>query len=306
MSYNIGDDVELTAQTSVQGVLTDPTAITLTVTDPLGDVYTYNWPSPSTLVRVSQGSFSLDFSPNISGLWSFEWSSTGAVVTDGKGALVVAPVLRSVTLSVTNGSTALPGVNAIVYSPDGVTIVGGGKTDSNGHMLVVLPPLVTYSVELSMDGYALLVSSFTPADASSQTFSFSLTSLGIVAPTPPASVLLFGYAASDGASRTRVVIETYAGSVAAGATDTGIDPLNVMIPPSKREVFTSPTAGYWATQVLAGARVRVAIPAFGFEKFFRVPDDGTLSLNIRDARPDPGPAGFMGVTSDVVPRNGAL
>jgi hypothetical protein len=65
---------------AVSGTPTDPTAVTLVITDPAGVVVTYNWPGgPNTLTRVSAGSFRQDVPCNatIDGIWTGVWTGTG-------------------------------------------------------------------------------------------------------------------------------------------------------------------------------------------------------------------------------------
>lgn len=64
--------------TTAAGDLVDPATVTLVVTDPQGTVTTYTWPSPSTITRVSAGTFQVD-QPcgSAPGLWGFVWIGTG-------------------------------------------------------------------------------------------------------------------------------------------------------------------------------------------------------------------------------------
>ena len=65
---------------SVSGTPTDPTALTLVITDPANVVTTYNWPGgPNTLTRVSAGSFKQDVpcSSTVDGIWTGVWTGTG-------------------------------------------------------------------------------------------------------------------------------------------------------------------------------------------------------------------------------------
>jgi hypothetical protein len=62
----------------VAGVATDPTAVTLVVTDPLGVATTYNYPTPATITRTSAGVYTKDIPCATAGTWTYEWTGTGA------------------------------------------------------------------------------------------------------------------------------------------------------------------------------------------------------------------------------------
>jgi hypothetical protein len=64
----------------VSGTPTDPTAVTLVITDPAGVQVTYNWPGgPNTLTRSGAGAFTQDVpcSSTVDGIWSGVWTGTG-------------------------------------------------------------------------------------------------------------------------------------------------------------------------------------------------------------------------------------
>lgn len=63
---------------SVAGTPTDPTAVTLVVTDPTGDATTYNWPTPATITRTGAGVFTKDVPCTEAGPWQAVWTGTGA------------------------------------------------------------------------------------------------------------------------------------------------------------------------------------------------------------------------------------
>lgn len=89
--YDVGDLVVLELPLTVDGVLTDPTALTLRITPPSGAAVTKQWPSPLEITRVSVGSFRYNYSPLLSGLYAYEWSGTGAATADERGYFEVRP-----------------------------------------------------------------------------------------------------------------------------------------------------------------------------------------------------------------------
>ncbi len=67
----------------VNGVATDPTAATLTVTSPSNVVTAYTWPAgPNLLTRTSAGVFTVDVTSDEEGDWQGEWSGTGTASDD--------------------------------------------------------------------------------------------------------------------------------------------------------------------------------------------------------------------------------
>lgn len=74
--YDIGDDVVLELPLTVDGVPTDPGALTLTLTLPAGTQVVRHWPSPLEIVQVSTGFFRWEYTPTTAGLVVYEWAST--------------------------------------------------------------------------------------------------------------------------------------------------------------------------------------------------------------------------------------
>jgi hypothetical protein len=93
-SYDVDDRVRLgnhssnpnTAPfTTVAGVPTDPTTVTLVVKEPDGTLTTYTY--PATLSKESTGRFYTDITLDAAGLWSYRLTGTGAVVAVEEGQL---------------------------------------------------------------------------------------------------------------------------------------------------------------------------------------------------------------------------
>jgi hypothetical protein len=305
MPYNIGNVVPINNVFMLNGFVTDPATLVLTVTDPNGGVTTYNWPSPDTITRDGLGTFHVDQAVNIAGTWNVEWTSTGAVVSDSKTAFEVLPNLETVTITVKDqNNNPLQGANVRIFANPSL-VVAGGFTNSSGIVTFQIPP-GTYAVDVTLSTYVfadpfsmVVVNNNTP-----QSYTFDGETTGIVPLGAPTTVRLFGYLiGANGQPRdgVRVVVETaafgdYSTSVPT-ASDTGIDPVNVLVCPEKMQLLTN-SYGYWETDVVAGSRVRVEILDVRFYKTFVVPRGITI-LNVKDARPDPGPGADLGLDSDV-------
>lgn len=78
-AYHLDQLVRVTATLTVDGVATDPTALTLRVKDPTGATTTYTLTSTPALVKDSVGNYHYDLAAILTGLWSYHWESTGTV-----------------------------------------------------------------------------------------------------------------------------------------------------------------------------------------------------------------------------------
>lgn len=78
----------LTNTFDVDGLPSDPTAITLTVTDPNGTATTYTY-GLGELTRTSQGVYTKDIACTTDGLWTYTWTGTGAAADVQAGSWTV-------------------------------------------------------------------------------------------------------------------------------------------------------------------------------------------------------------------------
>lgn len=70
------EQATLTNTFSVAGVATDPTTISLTVTDPTGDATTYTY-AAAQITRTSAGIYTKDLACSEAGTWHYVWTGTG-------------------------------------------------------------------------------------------------------------------------------------------------------------------------------------------------------------------------------------
>lgn len=126
-TYDVGDLVVLELPLTVNGVPTDPTTLTLTITPPSGAPVVKQWPSPADITKVGVGSFRYDYSPLLAGLFAYEWRSTGTAQADERGYFEVRPayvvdepprfctvedLANFLQLAVSNGPAALRAIEA--------------------------------------------------------------------------------------------------------------------------------------------------------------------------------------------------
>lgn len=81
--YIEGQTVSMTARFTLDGVLTDPTTITLKVKDPEGTISEYTY-ALSQITKVSTGIYNKDIALNTPGLWIYRYIATGSVATVGE------------------------------------------------------------------------------------------------------------------------------------------------------------------------------------------------------------------------------
>jgi hypothetical protein len=89
MPYDVGDGVEVrSAFTNLAGAATDPTTITLKVRKPDATISTYTY-AAAQLTRESAGVFVKSITLDTSGVWTYRFEGTGAVVAADEELLVV-------------------------------------------------------------------------------------------------------------------------------------------------------------------------------------------------------------------------
>jgi NADPH:quinone reductase-like Zn-dependent oxidoreductase len=77
--YQVGDAVRLQATfRSLDGVNTDPTAVSVKVLDPGGTITTYTL-AGGQVVKAADGVFRYTLSLTVAGLYTYKWFGTGTV-----------------------------------------------------------------------------------------------------------------------------------------------------------------------------------------------------------------------------------
>lgn len=74
--YNLGTAVLLECTFQVSSTDTDPTTVSLSVSDPNGntDIYTY---SGGTVIKTATGKYNKEITPDERGYWKYTWTGTG-------------------------------------------------------------------------------------------------------------------------------------------------------------------------------------------------------------------------------------
>ncbi len=80
--YDIGDTVTVRATFTVDSTNTDPTTVTLAVTDPSGNVDTYTY-AASQITKDATGKYSKGISVDEPGEWIYTFTGTGTATAVG-------------------------------------------------------------------------------------------------------------------------------------------------------------------------------------------------------------------------------
>ena len=83
--------VTITNTFTVAGVATDPTAVSLIVTDPTGATTTYTYGGGGSIQRTGVGVYAQTVASTTDGLWQYEWEGTGSASSVGAGTWTVLP-----------------------------------------------------------------------------------------------------------------------------------------------------------------------------------------------------------------------
>ena len=90
MNYEVGDLVTLQATfTSIDGVVTDPTTVTLSVQDPGGTITAYTY-AGLDITKVATGIYRYALSITTPGQWVYRWAGTGTVQAASPDRIITA------------------------------------------------------------------------------------------------------------------------------------------------------------------------------------------------------------------------
>jgi prepilin-type processing-associated H-X9-DG protein len=98
VGFLVGESVVLANTFTVAGVNTDPTAVTLAVTDPAGAITTYT--HPASITKTAVGIYTKTITATAAGTWVYVWTGTDTAADIAPGFFTVSPVTFSyVTLA---------------------------------------------------------------------------------------------------------------------------------------------------------------------------------------------------------------
>ena len=106
--FVVGDTVTLTNTFKVAGTATDPTTVSLVVTDPAGTATTYTY-AGATITKTSTGLYAKNITASATGIWSYTWTGTGTAADVENGSFDVHALLPT-TLDVLSQTEALEAV----------------------------------------------------------------------------------------------------------------------------------------------------------------------------------------------------
>lgn len=86
--FVLGDTVTLTNTFAVSGTATDPTTVSLVVTDPAGTATTYTY-AGATITKTATGVYTKNVTASTAGMWSYAWTGTGTAADVSSGSFTV-------------------------------------------------------------------------------------------------------------------------------------------------------------------------------------------------------------------------
>jgi hypothetical protein len=89
--FVVGDTVTLSNTFAVSGTATDPTTVSLVVTDPAGTATTYTY-AGATITKSSTGVYTKNITASTAGVWLYTWTGTGTAADVQDGSFTVRAV----------------------------------------------------------------------------------------------------------------------------------------------------------------------------------------------------------------------
>lgn len=86
--YSFGSVVLVSALFTVSSTNTDPTTVTLEVTNPSGTETSYTY-AGATVTKAATGSYTKELTPDASGYWKYRWIAGGAVVAANSSKFII-------------------------------------------------------------------------------------------------------------------------------------------------------------------------------------------------------------------------
>jgi len=287
----VGDEFRIEAEILNDGTLSDPTTLTLSVTDGDGTTTLYTYGVDAEIVRTDIGLYEAVFTTTTDGLWSYVWNATGTFSASISDAFEVEA--QEFALSVTvqdDAAAAVEGARVSVFRTSDDQFVGSGVSDASGALSVNLPN-DEYKLVTQLAGW--MFNSLTITTNGATATVVSGVNLGTkVAPSTELTKLHGTILEATGdVPDAEVIIEVVGrGNRAFVVTDNvGIIDRSLGVVRGKR-MLRPDKDGYWEIDLIAGIAVSVSIPDLGFRIITQIPN-GVDSLDIRDARPWPGPGG---------------
>lgn len=88
-SFDYGDRVRIScAFTDLSGAPADPTGITFKFKTPAGTTTSYVYGVDGALIKLATGSYYVDLTLNVEGIWFYRFEGTGALVAADEGHLL--------------------------------------------------------------------------------------------------------------------------------------------------------------------------------------------------------------------------
>lgn len=289
-----GQTAKIDLTVLLNGVETDPDALSITVTDPAGVPTTYVYSVDANVVRDELGRYYANVlipaGAASVGVWSYEWAITGSFTGTLAGTFNVYSEPTALTITVEDsGATPVPGARVDVFGRDSgmLTLVASGVTDALGQFVPSLTDGLLL-VSTSLAGWRFPDANVTKVGAVAATVTG--TDLGITAAPTFSLCRLYGHITwSDGRGLgdVTILVRPVGADIRAmlPQSASGVEPNSLGIMREPRELRSRASDGYWECELVQGSEVEISVPSLGWTRRFRVPVEDALSW--ADIRPDP-------------------
>lgn len=176
--------------------------------------------------------------------------------------------LKTVTLTVNDGSANVAGVRVNVYNSGNTVFLAAGTTDTNGQVVFVLDE-AAYKLRLYKTGVATTTADLTVTSASTQTGTVTVTATSVTPPSTAAVCKLYAdFITLAGAAYSGVVVKVQ---------NLYLPTANMAV--AQREIsYTANSSGHVEFDVVRGTKIRVSFVSTAFSREITVPDASTSNL----------------------------
>jgi hypothetical protein len=186
--------------------------------------------------------------------------------------------LKTVTLTVNDGSANVAGMRVNVYNSDDTVFLAAGTTDTSGQVVFVLDE-AAYKLRLYKTGIATTTASLTVGSATSQATTVTVAAASVTAPSTAAVCKLYAdFLTLAGGAYSGLVVKVQ----------------NLYLPTAdmtvaQREVsYAANSNGHVEFDVVRGLKIRVSFVSTSFSREITVPDASTSNLlTLMGAATDP-------------------
>ena len=231
-----------------------------------------------SVVLTSTGSWYIPIHLSSAKVYDAEVTVTGNTIDDLYALMSGQVGLKTITLTVNDGSANVPDVQINVFDSTNAVFLASLTTNSSGQATAVLD-VGSYKLRLFKSGVATTTADLTVSSAATQTQTITVTAVSVTAPSSPSVCRLFAdFISMAGAAYSGLVVKVE----------------NLYLPTANMAVIqretthTSSSLGHVEFDVVRGTKIRVSFMTTTFTREIIVPDAATSNLlTLMGASTDP-------------------